>query len=298
MNVNGNDRVNIRGVAYTLDESAMHVTVLAAMQAAESQRAHYDELDRWLAEEVSQRLWQGICWTVALFLGVPFLTVCWGAAGYYLVDNAPDGWWQFLLVIEVGALGLWTTIEVFARAAYGDDDAVGDTNSFSEAFQLLVTANVGITFMPLVATARCIGMLIRTWRSTRVADAKDAAQKVYNNLMSTRMRAAHLLDEAIPILNALAVITDTSPAVQRLVPPGRSFDGVPMRQRVEKRDYLWKIVEDMRTFLLTGIGSIGSTESQAVAEWTHAIDLARKAIGGVEHQRTTQQVLADIKEGK
>ncbi len=289
--MSGTDQANIRGVAYTLDENKLLSAVRAAKDEARTRSTRYDSLCKEYTAEWWRRLWQGVRWTAALFVGVPLLTAVWGALVYHLANEPADNWWQFLLVIEVGALGLWTTVEVFARAAYGDDDAVGDTNPFSEAFQLWEAANVAIAFMPILATAVCFGRLIRTWRGVNLAEINEDVLEAYEWLMTPRLQMGQLLNEAIPTLNALAVIADTSPAVRRLVPPGYRFSNIEKCRSV--RDGLWVVVDEMQAMLNEGKEPSG----KVLEEWQRAVETMKK-FPVIDDRRVAQIMLADIKEGK
>ena len=195
------------------------------------------------------------------------------------------------MVIEVGALGLWTTVEVFARAAYGDDDAVGDTNPFSEAFQLWEAANVAIAFMPILATAVCFGRLIRTWRGVNLAEI--------NEDVLGGLRMAH---DATPA-DGTASQRGNSHAERagghcghqsgRSSPraAGLRFSNIEKCRSV--RDGLWVVVDEMPAMLNEGKEPSG----KVLEEWQRAVETMKK-FPVIDDRRVAQIMLADIKEGK
>lgn len=289
--VNGNDQANIRGVAYTLDDNKILSAVRAARDEARTRSTRYDSLCKEYTTEWWRRLWQGVRWTAALFVGVPLLTAVWGALVYFLVNEPVDNWWWVLLGVEVCALGVWTAMAVFERVALGDDDTVGNTDPFSEGFQLWETVNVVIVFMPILATAVCFGRLVRTWRGADLAAINKDMLEAYEWLMTPRLQMGQLLNEAIPTLNALAVIADINPAVRRLVPPGYRFSNIEKCRGV--RDGLWIVVGEMLTMI--ELDRVPSNDM--LKEYERVVEAAKKSLV-IDDRRVAQIMLAEIKEGK
>ena len=109
--------------------------------------------------------------------------------------------------------------------------------------------------------------------------------------MTPRLQMGQLLNEAIPTLNALAVIADTSPAVRRLVPPGYRFSNIEKCRSV--RDGLWVVVDEMQAMLNEGKEPSG----KVLEEWQRAVETMKK-FPVIDDRRVAQIMLADIKEGK
>lgn len=288
--VNGKHEANIRGVAYTLNGDRFLSAARAAMDEAKRRRAKYDGFCKEYNTKLWRRRWQGLRWTAALFVGVPLLTAVWGALAYLLVNELADDWWR-LLAVEVVVLASWTAVEVFARAAYGDDDAVGKTDPVSEAFRLWVEANAVIAFMPILATVACFGRLVRTWRGADLEEIAEDMLDAYEWLMTPRLQMGQLLNEAIPTLNALTVIADTSAAVRQHVPTGYRFTNIEKCRYA--RDGLWAVVDEM----LALIEDAREPSNDMLRGYERVVEATKKSMA-IEDRRVAQIMLEEIKEGK
>ncbi len=291
--VNGNDQANVRGVPYTIDSNKLLSAVRAAKDEARTRSARYDGLCKEYTAEWWRRLWQGVRWTATLVFLVPMLTALWVWIGFGMYsDPAPS--WFIKLILSLEAIVLFGFLGNLIWGEVADTDS----SSIDVVFDVVDTVirgmlmlHVLIAALPVVMLAVCFGKLQRVWRGAELATIKEDAREVYDHLMTPRLQTAQLLNEAIPMLNALAVITDTSPAVRRLVPPGYQFSNVKKCQAA--RDDLWMAVSDMQGLLAESHVS----SKDAIKWWERAIDTAKKALV-IDDRRVAQIMLAEIKEGK